>query len=298
MIIMEKARVYFTKDLSSNGLIKIYQALGRKLNGKVAVKISSGEPGGHNYLDPNLIEPLVTSLHGTIVECNTAYEGKRTNNHDHWEAIINHGFTKIAPCDIMDENGEMEIPVKNGQHLKGHNIVGKHLSKYDSMLVLSHFKGHQMAGMGGALKNMAIGIASRNGKAWIHSGGYTTDPDILWSHLPAQDIFLESMAEAVEGVMDYLGKENMVYINVANKLSIDCDCDSNPHAPEMKDIGIFASLDPVAVDQACYDAIMNSSDKGKASLVNRMNEKHAIHTVEEAARLGLGIREYEIIELK
>ncbi len=292
---MEK--VYFTKNINSEALIKIYKALNRDLKGKVAVKISTGEPGGHNYLNPQLIKGLVSELKGTIVECCTAYRGKRFNVDDHYQAIKDHGFLDIAPCDIMDEEGEIEIPVLTGQHLKGINIVGSHIKNYDSMLMLSHFKGHAMGGFGGALKNMSIGVASKNGKAWIHSVGITKDPDEMWHHTDDQDGFLESMAEACEAVINYFGKENMVYINVMNNLSIDCDCDSNPHDPEMKDIGIFASLDPVALDQACYDAIINSDDSGKTSLVKRMEEKHAIHTVEEAERLGLGSRAYEIVNI-
>lgn len=295
---MPKSNVYFTKDLTPEGLIKIYQALGVKLPGKVAVKISTGEPGGHNFLNPKLIAPLVNQLNGTIVECCTAYRGKRFDAASHWQAIKDHGFTAIAPCDIMDEDGEFEIPVsKNGKHLHGINLVGTHMKNYDSMLMLSHFKGHAMGGFGGALKNMSIGVASRNGKAWIHSVGRTKDPDTMWGMTEDQDGFLESMAEACSGVMDYFGRDKIVYINVANNLSIDCDCDSNPHDPEMADIGIFASLDPVALDQCCYDQIINSNDTGKTSLVNRMAEKHAIHTVEEAARLGLGSREYQIVNL-
>lgn len=292
-----KSVVYFTKDISPEGLIKIYNALGVDLKGKVAVKISTGEPGGHNFLNPKLIAPLVQKLHGTIVECCTAYRGRRFDPAEHHKAVSEHGFADIAPIDIMDEHGEMEIPVKIGTHLHGHNIVGKNLQNYDSMLMLSHFKGHAMGGFGGALKNMSIGVASRNGKAWIHSVGRTPDPDTMWGLIDDQDGFLESMAEACEGVMDYMGRENIVYINVANNLSIDCDCDNNPHDPEMADIGIFASTDPVAIDQCCYDTIMNSTDPGKTSLVNRMLEKHAIHTVEEANRLGLGNRDYEIVSV-
>ncbi len=294
---MEKAKVYFTKDISSDGLIKVYEALNRELKGRVAVKISTGEPGGHHFLNPNLIKGLVTKLNGTIVECCTAYRGKRFDVESHYQAIKDHGFMDIAPCDIMDEEGDMPIPVVGGKHLQGVNYVGTHIKNYDSMLMLSHFKGHAMGGFGGALKNMSIGVASRNGKAWIHSVGITKDADEMWHHTNDQDGFLESMAEADKAVVDYFGSENMAYINVANNLSIDCDCDSNPHAPEMADIGIFASLDPVAIDQCCYDQIMNSMDQGKDSLVNRMLEKHAIHTVEEAQKLGLGTREYEIINI-
>ena len=294
---MEKAKVYFTKDISSEGLIKIYQAVNHELKGKVAVKISTGEPGGHNFLNPNLIKGLVKNLNGTIVECNTAYRGKRFDSESHYQAIKDHGFMDIAPCDIMDEEAEIEIPVNGGKHLQGINIVGSHIANYDSMLMLSHFKGHAMGGFGGALKNMSIGVASRNGKAWIHSVGVTKDPDEMWHHTDDQYGFLESMAEADKAVVDYFGKENMLYINILNNISIDCDCDSNPHDPEMADIGIYASVDPVAIDQASYDTIINSEDNGKESLVNRMAEKHAIHTVEEAEKLGIGTREYEIINI-
>ncbi len=292
-----KSKVYFTKEITSESLVKIYEALKRDLKGKVAVKISSGEPGGHHFLNPNLIKDLIEKLNGTIVECNTAYRGKRFETESHKKALEEHGFTKIALCDILDEEGEIELPITGGTHLKGINIVGSHIKNYDSMLMLSHFKGHAMGGFGGALKNMSIGVASRNGKAWIHSVGITKDPDESWNHTNDQDGFLESMAEADQAVVAYFGSENMAYINIANNLSIDCDCDANPHAPEMKDIGIYASLDPVAIDQACFDAIMNSKDEGKTSLVNRMKEKHAILTVETAEKLGLGSREYELIEL-
>ena len=291
-----KAKVYFTKEITANSLISIYESLGVSLKGKVAIKISTGEPGGHNFLNPNLIKGLVNKLSGTIVECCTAYGGKRMNVEDHWETIKNHGFKDIAPCDIMDSEDEMKIPISNGFHLP-YDIVGANLKNYDSMIVLSHFKGHAMGGFGGALKNMSIGIASSAGKAFIHTAGATNDPKKLWGMLPKQDDFLESMADACSGVISYLGKENIVYISVANNLSIDCDCDSNPHEPEMADIGIFASTDPVALDQACYDAIINSSDSFKASLVNRMEEKHAIHTIDAAYDLKLGNREYEIINI-
>ncbi len=291
-----KSKVYFTKEITPQSLIKIYEALGVSLPGKVAVKISTGEPGGHNFLNPNLIKDLVSKLNGTIVECCTAYGGKRMDPKDHWKTIEDHGFQAIAPCDIMDEEGEMEIPVQGGFHLKT-NLVGKNLKNYNSILILSHFKGHAMGGFGGALKNMSIGIGSSNGKANIHTAGLTSDPAKLWDNLPEQDKFLESMADACKAIVDYMGKENIVYINVANNLSIDCDCDSNPHDPEMEDIGIFASLDPVALDQACYDAVVHSPDSGKTSLIERMDSRHAIHTVEASAQLGLGSREYEFVEM-
>ena len=294
---MEKSKVYFTKDISEEGLIKIYEALNQPLKGKVAVKISTGEMGGHNFLDPNLIKGLVQKLNGTLVECNTAYPGKRMISSDHWETIKVHGFMEIAPCDIMDEEGEIEIPVNGGKHLQNKNIVGSHIQNYDSMLMLSHFKGHVMGGLGGALKNMSIGVASSNGKAWIHSVGRTSDTKKVWELTDDQDGFLESMAEADKAVVEYFKPENMAYINIANKISIDCDCDPNPADPEMADIGIFASVDPVALDQCCYDIIVNSNDPGKESLIHRMKEKHAIHIVETAFELGLGNREYEIINI-
>ena len=296
MMKMEKSKVYFTKEITPESLIKICEALGRDLKGKVAVKISTGEPGGHNFLNPNLIKDLIHKLNGTIVECNTAYAGRRNSTEEHWKAIKEHGFLEIAKVDIMDEEGDMPIPVENGFHLK-EDYVGSHLKNYDSMLVLSHFKGHAMGGFGGALKNISIGIGSSNGKAWIHTAGKTKNPLELWDNLPEQDAFLESMADASKGVINYIGKENMLYINVANNLSVDCDCDSNPHAPEMGDLGIFASIDPVALDQACYDAVVNAEDPGKAALIERMDSRHGIHTVEAAYDLGLGNREYEIVNI-
>ncbi len=293
-----KSTVYFTRDLTAEGLQKIYKALNVKLKGKVAVKISTGEPGGHNFLQPKLIAPLVNSLNGTIVECNTAYPGRREFSKDHWQAIKEHGFLDIAPCEILDEFGEISLPVKN--HLRiDHDIVGKGIDSYDSMLVLSHFKGHVMGGFGGALKNISIGLASRNGKAYIHSVGKYTDAPTMMANLfdRDQDAFIEAMADACRAVIDHVGAKNMAYINVANRLSTECDCSFNPSEPEMADIGIFASLDPVALDQACYDAIINSPDKGKASLVKRMDERHGIHIVEASAKHGLGNREYNIVNL-
>ena len=293
---MKRAKVYFTKEITPKSLIQIYKALGVNLKEKVGVKISTGEPGGHNYLHPELIGGLVHSLNGTIIECCTAYEGRRMDAKEHWKAIEEHGFKDMAPCDIMEEFEQMEIPVQNGFHLDK-DIVGKHLENYNSILVLSHFKGHAMGGFGGALKNISIGIASTQGKTYIHTAGVTTEAAELFNKLPPQDHFLESMADACKAVIDYKGAQNMVYINVANRLSVDCDCDSNPAEPEMADLGIFASTDPVAVDQACYDAVVNSADPGKKALIERMDSLHGIHTVEAAAQHGLGSREYEIITL-
>ena len=288
------ARVYFCRTITPQSLIAMYEALKYPLKAKVAVKISTGEPGGHNFLQPALIAPLVKKLDGTIVECCTAYKGRRVDPKEHWKAIEEHGFKAIAPCDIMDEFGDMTIPVKKGFHLK-ENYVGKHLANYASILMLSHFKGHAMGGFGGALKNMSIGIGSTRGKTNIHTAGVTQDYTKLFSNLPKQDFFLESMADACKAVMDYKGRENIVYINVANRLSVDCDCDSSPEEPKMADLGIFASTDPVALDQACYDAVVNSKDPGKAALIERMDSRHGIHTVEAAAKHGLGVRKYELV---
>lgn len=289
---MEKSKVYFIKNITNESLIKIYKALNIELKGKVAIKISTGEPGGNNYLKPNLIKDLVNLLSGTIVECNTAYEGKRFKSIDHWKAIKEHGFLDIAPCDIMDEEGEIELPIKNGKRISK-NYVGSHIKNYDSMLILSHFKGHAMGGFGGALKNMSIGIASSHGKAYIHGSG---EEEHIWDG--DHDSFLESMADACSSIIDYFGSNNLAYINVMNNLSIDCDCDNNPHTPEMKDIGILASLDPVALDKACYDMIKKSNDPKKDSLIERMDSRNAIHTVEQAYEENLGNIEYEIINIE
>lgn len=292
---MEKATVYFTKDISPEGLKKAYDALKVTLKGKVAVKISTGEPGGHNFLDPKLIQGLVQQVNGTIVECNTAYAGRRDTNEAHWQTMEDHGFKAIAPCDLMDEEGDMSLPVKNGLRIQ-ENFVGAHLKNYDSILMLSHFKGHPMAGLGGALKNMAIGVASARGKQWIHtSGSGETSFEALMN--ADRDSFLDSMADADQSVMEYMGRENIVYVNVANKLSVDCDCCAAPADPEMMDIGIFASLDPVAIDQACVDAVYHSPDPGKAALIERMESRNGIRTIESAAKLNLGSREYELVSL-
>ena len=288
---MEKAKVYFTKEITSQSLIRIYEALGTQLKGKVSVKISTGEPGGHNFLKPELIAGIVSKLNGTIIECNTAYEGKRTNSESHWETIKDHGFMDIAPCDLMDEDGEIALPVKGGKHLT-ENYVGKNIENYDSMLVLSHFKGHTMGGFGGALKNMSIGVASGNGKAYIHGAG---DPAQIWT--ADHDSFLESMAEADRSVVDYMGSDNLLYINVANRLSVDCDCDPNPDEPEMADIGIFASIDPVAIDRACVDAVYASDDPGKAAMIERIESRNGTLTIDTAEKLELGTQEYDLIEI-
>ena len=290
------SKVYFSKEISPEALVRSYEALGRDLPGKVAVKISTGESAKSNHLRPELIGQLVQKINGTIVECCTAYGGNRQDIRKHWKAIEERGYKNIADVDIMDEYGDFPIPIKGGFHLE-EDIVGSGLKSYDSVLILSHFKGHAMAGMGGAMKNISIGIGSSRGKANIHSAGKMKETGKLWSNIAEQDDFLESMADACKAVIGYVGAGNMLYINVANNLSVDCDCDGNPKKPEMADLGIFASTDPVALDQACYDAVQNADDPGKKALINRMESLHAIHIVEAASELGLGSREYEIIEI-
>jgi uncharacterized Fe-S center protein len=287
----EKPKVFMTKEITPGGLMAVYEALERTLSGRVAVKLSTGEPGGHHFLSPGLIKNLVQSVDGTIVECNTAYEGKRFNTASHRQAAIDHGFTAIATVDIMDEEGSVSLPVKKGRNIT-ENFVGSHFSNYDSCLVLSHFKGHQMAGFGGALKNISIGIASTEGKCWIHSGGKSkTNP---WEG--EQNAFLESMAEASESVIAYL-EGKMVYINVMNHLSIDCDCNSNPARPELDDIGILSSLDPVALDKACVDLIYSSDMQRSSSLRRRIEGQNGMHILNHAESLGLGSQQYELVEL-
>ena len=295
---MSKPIVYFIREITPESLVRIYETLPRQLNGNVGVKISTGEMGGHHYLKPELIGDLVDKLEGTIVECCTAYGGSREEKDKHWDTIRAHGFSPRFNVDLMDEFGEKEIPVDRGFRLDK-DIVGSHIDDYDSFLILSHFKGHVMGGFGGACKNISIGMASTHGKAYIHSEGRTTSSKKCWEQgtIASQDHFLESMADAVRAVTSYVGAKNMVYINVANLLSVDCDCDSNPAAPKMADIGIFASLDPIAVDQACVDAVKNSTDQGKADLIERMDSRHAEHTLEAGEKLGLGSREYELVSL-
>lgn len=288
--------VYHITDITPENLVKIYKALGREATGKVAVKISTGESEKTGYLRPEFIKPLVDEVKGTIVECNTAYAGNRRYTEDHLKAIEERGFPAIAPCDILDAEGEVELPIEGGEHLKYH-LVGSHYPDYDFTVVLSHFKGHQMGGFGGALKNISIGLASSNGKAYIHSAGTCLDADSIWGNTAEQKAFLESMAEASKAIVDHAG-EKILYINVANKLSVDCDCNGNPEAPTMGDLGIFASLDPVAVDQACVDAVMNSDDPGKAAMIERIDSRLGTHTIDHAAKLGLGSKKYTLVELK
>ncbi len=282
--------VYMTTDISPKGLMSVYEALGWEPEGKVAVKLSTGEPPASNYLRPELIRELVQSVDGTIVECNTAYGGSRAETAMHYQVAEDHGFTAIADFQIQDENGSMSLPVEGGTRLT-ENFVGAAFGDYDSYLVLSHFKGHAMAGFGGAIKNISIGLGSGEGKAWIHSGGTSrTSP---WGG--EQDAFLESMAEAGKSVSDYLGNgERIVYVNVMNRLSVDCDCNGNPAEPDLHDIGILASIDPVALDQACVDLIYAQKDGDGASLVKRIESRNGLHTLEHAAVIGLGSREYRL----
>lgn len=281
------AVVYMTKDISSNGLMKIYNSLGRKASGRVAVKISSGEPGGHYFLSPKLIEPLVKAVNGTIVECNTAYGGGRADTKSHLRTMEQHGFKAIASVDIMDAEGGMNLPVSGGKHLK-EDVVGSHIANYDFVVNLAHFKGHAMGGFGGVIKNMSIGIASSMGKSLIHSAGKETTG--FGINTP-QDDFLESMAEAAKGVADYM-RDRILYIDVMNNLSVDCDCDSHPAKPTMAGIGILGSLDPVALDQACVDLVYAAPD-GK-DLIERIESRHGIHTLEHAEAIGLGSSKYEL----
>lgn len=287
---MEKAKVYFTKEITPEAMIKMYEILKVELSGKVAVKVHSGEVGNQNFIKPDFMELIIKYVNGTIVECNTAYEGKRNTTKEHWETMKLHGWCDIASVDILDEDGEMELPVKKGYHLKV-NYVGDHLKNYDSMLVLSHFKGHPMGGFGGALKNISIGIASSHGKAHIHGAGV---PEEIWT--ADHDSFLESMADAAQTIVNYY-QENIVFINVMCNMSVDCDCCAVAEDPAIADIGILCSTDPVALDQACLDLVYASNDPGKQHLLERIESRNGVHTVEAAAALKIGSREYELIDI-
>ena len=294
---MSKSKVYYSKEISPEALIRVYEALGVELTGRVAVKVSSGEKGAKGYLKRSLIEPLVKRLNGTIVECNTAYPGSRNTAEDHLATAKEHGFD-FAPIDIMDKDSELKIPVKNGKHLK-YDLVGKNLATYDALLNLAHGKGHAMGGFGANLKNQSIGIASRNGKAYIHSCGQTTDPDACWHAKYAQIDFIESMAEAAKAVADYFkgaGKP-VLYITVMNPISTSCACDAHQHDPVMADLGIIGSLDPVANDQAFLDLIWHSTDPGKDKLIERITSREGEKITKYAESLGLGSTDYDLVEL-
>ena len=292
---MEKAKVYFTKIITPEKIVEMYKVLNKNLEGKIAIKVHSGEAGNQNYLKPEFMKPIVDYVNGTIVECNTAYDGERNTTIKHEKIMNDHLWTKYFNVDLMDSEGEITIDVPHGKIINK-DIVGSHINNYDSVLVLSHFKGHPMGGYGGALKQLSIGFASANGKAYIHSAGKIKDPSHLWENIPEQDLFLESMADAASAVVNYF-KGNMVFINIMCNMSVDCDCCAVAEDPCMKDIGILSSLDPVALDKACLDLVYQSNDSGKDYLIERIESRHGTHTVESASVLGIGTTEYELINL-
>lgn len=300
---MAQSKVYFTKEITPESLVKVYEALGVKAQGRVAVKISTGEGGNPHYLKPPFIRNLVEKVNGTIVECCTAYGGTRQDVSKHWQTIHEHGFDSIFAVDIMDEFDQFRIPVKDRKWIK-YDIVGGHLANYDYMINLAHFKGHAMGGFGGVLKNASIGVASTAGKAYIHSAGKTDDAAKAWrpENLAAgktQDSFLESMAAAAQAVHEYMGGK-VIYINVMNNMSVDCDCDGHPAKPELQDMGILASLDPVALDQACLDLVFNYKGKegdDNKPLIARINRQHGTYITDYAEKIGLGSKKYKLILL-
>lgn len=293
---MQKSKVYFTKEITPETVLEMYKVLGKELPGKVAVKVHSGEKGNQNYLQPSFMRPMVKAVDGTVIECNTAYEGARNSTEKHKELIKDHGWTELFQVDLLDAEGpDLELPVTKGKVLKK-NYVGKNITNYDSMLVLSHFKGHPMGGYGGALKQLSIGCASSAGKCLIHSGGQTDDQTIVWENTAPQNAFLESMADAAGSVMDYF-KNNIAYVNIMCNLSVDCDCCAVAEDPCMKDIGILSSLDPVALDQACMDLIYASKDPGRSHFIERVDSRNGTHIIDAAAELGYGTKEYEFIEI-
>ncbi|MCI8585622.1 MAG: DUF362 domain-containing protein [Lachnospiraceae bacterium] len=287
---MEKSKVYVTKEITPEAVLKLYDAMGVSLPGKVAVKLHSGEVGNQNFIRPEFWKPMVEKVGGTIIECNTAYEGARNTTEAHWETMKKHGWAEIAKVDILDAESEMELPIENGKRIH-RNFVGSNLQNYDSMLVLTHFKGHPMGGFGGSLKNISIGIASSHGKAYIHGVGVEEN---FWT--ADHDSFLESMADAASSIAKYF-EGKIAYINVMKNMSVDCDCCAVAEDPKMADIGMLASLDPVALDQACVDLVYQSDDPGKKHLIERMESRNGIHTVEAAAELGIGSRDYEFVEI-
>ena len=294
---MEKSKVYFTKEISSESIVKIYEKLNIELRGNVAVKLHSGEDGNQNYLGPLLMKDIVNRVNGTVVECNTAYEGERNTTEKHKKLIEKHGWDKYFKVDIMgSEKPDKIIDIPNSKVIKK-NYVGNHIDNYNSMLVVSHFKGHPMGGFGGALKQLSIGVASSSGKAYIHSAGRTTNMNNLWNDLPSQDTFIEAMADAASSIHNKF-KGNIAYINIMKNMSVDCDCCSNAEEPCMKDIGILASLDPIAIDKACLDLVYNSSDEGKEHLIERIETRHGNHIIESSYNLKFGNIEYELINIE
>lgn len=287
-------KVYFTKEISSEALIRIYEKLGIELTGNVAVKLHSGEAGNQNYLRPEFLQSIIERVGGTVVECNTAYAGERNTTAKHQKLMENHGWSKYYNVDILDsEAPDKVLDIPNRKVIKK-NYVGKHIENYDSMLVLSHFKGHPMGGFGGALKQLSIGVASSSGKANIHTAGKTTDVNELWNNLPEQDKFIEAMADAASSVHNYFNG-NIAYINIMKNMSVDCDCCKDAEDPCMKDIGILASLDPIAIDKACLDLVYNSNDPGKEHLIERIETRHGNHIIDASKELGFGSDEYELI---
>lgn len=285
------AKVYFTREITPEAVLKLYNAVGKELSGRVAVKVHSGEQGNQNFLRPEFWKPMVQAVNGTIVECNTAYEGERNTTEKHRILMDTHGWSALFNVDIMDAEGpDMELDIPNGKRIKK-DYLGKNIADYDSMLVLSHFKGHPMGGFGGALKQLSIGCASSYGKAYIHGAG---DPEKIWT--ADHDSFLEAMADSAGAVLEYF-KGNTVFINVMKNMSVDCDCCAEAEDPCLADVGIMASLDPVAIDQACIDTVYLGDDPGKAHFIERVESRNGIHTIEAAAALGYGTRDYELIEL-
>lgn len=291
-----KSNVFFSREITPETVLKLYKLAAdtlpeKALSGNVAIKLHSGETGNQNFLKPEFWKPVIEYVGGTVVECNTAYDGTRNTTEKHWQTMEEHGWSKYFTVDIMDGEGpDMVLPIKKGRHIQK-NYVGRNLAKYDSMLVLSHFKGHPMGGYGGALKQLSIGIASSFGKAYIHGAG---KPEEIWT--ADHDSFLESMAEAASSVVEYF-KGNAVYVNVMKNMSVDCDCCAVAEDPCMKDIGILVSLDPIAIDQACLDLVYASDDPGRDHLLERIESRNGVHTIEAAAELGYGSREYELIEV-
>lgn len=288
---MSKSKVYFTRVITPENVVKLYSMLGIELIGRVGVKLHSGETGNQNFLRPDFLKPAIENVNGIVVECNTAYDGTRNTTKAHWETMAEHGWSKYFTVDIMDEDGEIALPIVGGKHLT-ENFVGTHYNNYDSYLILSHFKGHPMGGFGGAVKNISIGLASSHGKAHIHGVG---EPEKIWT--ADHDSFLECMAEAAKSIMD--DKQGKIaFVNIMKNMSVDCDCCAVAEDPKIADIGILASLDPVALDKACVDLVYASEDPGKSHLIERMESRNGIHTLEFAAQLGVGSLEYELVEVE
>ena len=290
-----KSKVYFISKINSNNIVKLYEKLGIELDGNTAVKVHSGEDGNQNYVKPEFVKDLIDYVNGTVVECNTAYNGQRNSTNKHLKLLEKHGWNKYFDVDIMDAEGDLELDIPNGKVIKK-NYVGKNISNYDSMLVLSHFKGHPMGGYGGALKQLSIGVASSSGKTYIHTAGKTAKQEELWDNVAEQNLFLESMADAASSVVNYFNG-NIIYINVLCNMSVDCDCCAVAEDPCLKDIGILASLDPVAIDEASINLVKNSNDPGKEHFMERVNSRNGLHTIEEAEKHGIGSREYELVNI-